>query len=155
MHAAGVVALGHFLVDDAAAGRHPLDVAGGDGAVVAHAVAVLHGAGEDVGDGFDAAMGMPGEAGQVIGGDIVAEIVEEKKGIEVGGVAEAERAAQVHARAFECGLGFDELVTGRMDMSVPFWLVEARTPARAGLSDAGECSTFGGAGKGDWEQHAG
>ena len=29
VHAAGRIALGHFLVDDAAAGRHPLHVAGG------------------------------------------------------------------------------------------------------------------------------
>ena len=112
VHAAGVVALGHFLVDDAAAGGHPLDVAGGDGAVVAHAVAVLDGAGEDVGDGFDAAMRMPGEAGEVVVGDVVAEIVEEEEGIEVGGVAEAEGAAEVDAGAFEGGLGFDESLYG-------------------------------------------
>ena len=34
MHAARDVSVRHFLVDNAAAGRHPLDVAGGDGAAV-------------------------------------------------------------------------------------------------------------------------
>ena len=116
VHAAGVVALGHFLVDDAAAGGHPLHVAGGDGAVVAHAVAVLDGSGEHVGDGLDAAMRMPGKAGEIVLGNVVAEVVEQQERVEVGGVAEAEGAAQMHAGAFERGLGLDERLTGRMDM---------------------------------------
>ena len=112
VHAAGGIALGHFLMNDAAAGGHPLHVAGGDGAAVAHAVAVLDGAGEDVGDGLDAAMRMPGEAGQVVLRDVVAEIVEQEERIEVGGVAETERAAQMDAGAFEGGLGFDQTFDG-------------------------------------------
>ena len=112
VHAARFVALGHFLVDDAAAGGHPLDVARFDGAVVADAVGVVDGAGEDVGDGFDAAMRVPGEAGEVVGGDVVAEIVEQEEGVEIGGVAEAERAAEVDAGAFHGGLGFDDFVDG-------------------------------------------
>ena len=92
-------------MDDAAARRHPLDVAGGDGAAVAHAVAVLDGSGEDVRDGLDPAMGMPGKARQVILRNVIAEVVEEEERIEVGGIAEAERAAQMHARAFERWLG--------------------------------------------------
>ena len=79
-----------------------------DGAVVAHAVAVLDGAGQHVGDGLDAAVRVPGEAGQVVLGNVVAEIVEQKEGIEIGGIAEAERAAQVHAGAFQRGFGLDE-----------------------------------------------
>jgi len=59
MHLAQMVAFGHLLVDDAAAGGHPLDVAGRDGAMVPHAVAVLHGSREDVCDRFDAAVWMP------------------------------------------------------------------------------------------------
>ena len=99
-------------MDDAAAGGHPLDVAGGDGAAVAHAVAVLHGSGEDVGDGLDAAMRMPGKAGEIVLGNVVAEVVEQQEGIEVGRVAEAEGAAQMDARAFERGLGLDEAFDG-------------------------------------------
>ena len=112
MHAARLVALGHLLVDDAAARRHPLDVAGGDGAVVAHAVAVLHGSGEDVGDGLDAAVRVPREARQIVLRNVIAEIVEEQEWVEVGGVAEAERAAQVHARAFQGRLGLDQPLNG-------------------------------------------
>ena len=99
------IALGHLLVDDAAARGHPLHVAGGDGAVVAHAVAVLDGSGEDIGDGLDPAMRVPRKAREIILGNVIAEIVEEQEGIEIGRIAEAERAAQVHARAFERGLG--------------------------------------------------
>ncbi len=95
-------------MDDAAARRHPLDVAGGDGAAVSHAVAMLHGSRENVGDGFDAAVRMPREAGQIILGNVVAEIVEQQERIEIGGVAEAECAAQMHACAFEGRLGLDE-----------------------------------------------
>ena len=100
VHAPGVVALGHFLVNDAAARGHPLDVAGGDGAVVAHAVAMLDGSGEDVGDRLDAAVRMPRKTREIIFRNVIAEIVQQKKRVEVGSVAEAERAAQVHARAF-------------------------------------------------------
>ena len=112
VHAASVVALGHFLVNDAAAGGHPLHVAGGDGALIAHAVAVFDGAGEDVSDGLDAAMRVPGEAGEVVLRDIVAEVVKEKEGIEIFGVAEAEGTAEVHAGALAGGLGFDDALDG-------------------------------------------
>ena len=36
--------------------------------------------------------------------DIVAEVVEQQKWVEIGGVPEAEGAAQMHARPFERGL---------------------------------------------------
>ena len=76
-----------------------------DGAAIAHAVAVLHGSGQHVGDRLDPAMRMPREAGQVILRNVVAEVVQQQKRVEVGGIAEAERAAQMHARAFERRLG--------------------------------------------------
>jgi hypothetical protein len=80
--------------------------------LVAHAVAVLDGSGQHVGDGLDAAVRVPGKAGQVILGNVVAEIVEQQERIEIGGVAEAECAAQMHSRAFERGLGLDEAFDG-------------------------------------------
>jgi hypothetical protein len=64
-------------------------------------VAVLDSSREDVGDGLDATMRVPREARQIVLWDIVSEIVEEKKWIEVRGVAEAECAAQMNARALE------------------------------------------------------
>ena len=81
-------------------GGHPLHVAGGDGALVAHAVAVFDGAGEHVRDGLDAAVRVPREARQVIFRDVVAEVVEQEERVEIGRIAESECAAQVHARAF-------------------------------------------------------
>ena len=88
MHAAGLISLWHFLVNDAAAGGHPLNVARVDGAAVADAVSVLDAAGEDVGNRFDPAMGMPRKPGEVVGGVVVPEVVEQKKGIEVCRLAE-------------------------------------------------------------------
>src|ERR1700688_1583438 len=95
-------------MDDAATCGHPLHVAGCDRAAIAHAVAMFNGSGENVGDGFDAAVRVPWEARQIIFGNIVAEVVEQKKGIEVRGVAEAESAAEMHACAFTCGFRFDK-----------------------------------------------
>jgi hypothetical protein len=55
---------------------------------------------------------MPGEAGQVIIRNIVAEVVEEQERIENGCIAKAERAAEMDAGAFESGFRFDELLDG-------------------------------------------
>ena len=98
MHAAGGVALGHLLMDNAAAGGHPLHIASGNGAAVAHAVAVFDGTGEDIGDGLNAAMGMPRKAGKIILGHIVAKI----------GIAKAESAPQMDACALQGGLRLDD-----------------------------------------------
>jgi hypothetical protein len=68
--------------------------------VVAHAVAVLDSPGENVGDGLDPAMRVPRKARQIIRGNVVAEVVEKEERVELGGVAETERAAQMHARTF-------------------------------------------------------
>ena len=112
VHAALRVALRHLLMQDAAAGRHPLHVAGAERAAVAEAVAVVDRAGEHVGDGLDAAMRMPREAGEVVVRVVVAEIVEQQERIELAGVAEPKRAAQLHARAFHGRLGLDDALHG-------------------------------------------
>jgi hypothetical protein len=70
-------------VDDAAAGGHPLHVARRDHAPVPHAVAVLHGPGQHVGDGLDAAVRMPGKPRQIVLRAVVAKIVEQQERIEV------------------------------------------------------------------------
>ena len=51
---------------------------------------------------------MPREARQIVLRNVIAEVVEEEERVELGCIAEAERAAQVHARAFEGRLGFDQ-----------------------------------------------
>src|SRR5215475_6710926 len=108
MHAAGLITLGHLLVDDSPAGSHPLNVARADGAPIAHTVAVFHGAGEDVGDGFYAAVRMPREPSEVILGNVVAKVVEEEKRIKVGCVAESKGSAKVHSGTFERRFGLNE-----------------------------------------------
>jgi hypothetical protein len=52
-------------------------------------------------------MGMPGKPGQVLFRDVVAEIIEKKEGIEVGGIAESESPAEVDARTLKRGLCMD------------------------------------------------
>ena len=88
-------------------GRHPLHVAGAEAAAVAEAVAVLDVAGEHVGDGLDAAVRMPREAGEIVVRVVVAEVVEQQERIELGRVAEAEGALQLDARAFDVGHGLN------------------------------------------------
>src|SRR5580698_9020399 len=112
MHAAGLIALGHFLVDDAAARGHPLDVTGSDRAVIPHAVTMLYGPCEYVGDGLDAAVRMPRKAGQVILRDVVAEVVQQQERVELRRVAEAERAPQMHPGAFPGWFGFNQTLHG-------------------------------------------
>src|SRR5438445_13773430 len=95
-----MITLGHLLMDDASACRHPLDVAGVNGAMVSHAIAVLDFSREDIGDGFDATVGMPRETRQIILGNVVAEVVQKKEWVEVRCIAETESEAQMHAGAF-------------------------------------------------------
>ncbi len=99
-HPAPVVTPRHLLVDDAAAGRHPLHVAAPDGARVPEGVPVVDLALEHVGDGLDAAMGMPGESRAVERGIVATEIVKHEEGIEKGLLAGAEGPAKMHAGAF-------------------------------------------------------
>src|SRR5882762_10837484 len=71
------------------------------GPLVSEAVTMVHRPREDVGDGFDAAMRVPGKPRQVILGVLIAKVVEQKERIEVFGVAEAECAAQPHTGALD------------------------------------------------------
>src|SRR6266851_485143 len=104
MHPPSLVAFRHLLVDDAAACRHPLHVAGCDGAAVPHAIAVFDGSGQNVGDGLDAAVRMPRKARQIILGNVIAEVIQQEERVEVLGVSEAECAAQMYSCTFESGL---------------------------------------------------
>lgn len=97
-------------MDDAAAGCHPLDVAGADDAPVAHAVAVLGRAAEHVGDRLDAPVGMPGEAGKIALRVVLAEIVEQEEGVERRHLAEAEAAMEMDPGPLEGGLADQDLL---------------------------------------------
>ena len=72
-----------------AAGGHPLHVPGGHLSRVTETVAVLDRSRQHVSDGFNPAMGMPGESGQVILRALVAKVVEQQERIELLGLAEA------------------------------------------------------------------
>src|ERR1019366_406408 len=88
---------------------HPLDVTRSHLSLVAKGVAVGHFAGENVGDGLDAAMGVPGEAGEVVRGVLIAEIIQQEERIELLGFAESEGALELYARSLDSGLGFKNL----------------------------------------------
>src|SRR6516165_1788261 len=112
MHFPLAVSLRHFLVENPPAGRHPLHVAGAKLAPVSQTVAVIDASRQHIGDRLDAAVGMPGKSGAIVFRTIVAEVVEQKEWIELGGIPESEGATQLHACAFNRGLGFDDALYG-------------------------------------------
>src|SRR4029077_21233116 len=109
VHAAVAIPLRHLLVKNAAAGGHPLHVAGDHLALVAEAVAVLDRTGEYVGDRLDPAVRMPGKSRNVIFWILIAEVVQQQERIEFLGLAETESALQFHASALECGRRLNNL----------------------------------------------
>src|SRR5713101_7586722 len=112
VHPTARVALRHFLVENPAPGGHPLHVAGAQRPLVSQAVAVVHRPGQDIGDGLDAAMRMPGEAGAIVVRAVVAKIVEQQERIELAGLSESERAVELHPGAFHGGGGRNDTLHG-------------------------------------------
>src|SRR5207247_6288815 len=96
---------------------------------------VLDGAGQDVGDGFNAAVGMPGKASEVFVRVVVAEVVEEQERVEFFRVAESEAAAQMDARAFERRTRLDDSFDGpdRHFLSIYSRAMEKTSLARLSL----------------------
>jgi hypothetical protein len=109
MHTALLIALGHFLMENATTGSHPLHIASGHFAFVAQTVGVLDRTGEHIRDRLDPAMWMPGESRQVIFRILIAEVVQQQEGIEFLRFTEAESALQFHARALDRGLRLNDL----------------------------------------------
>ncbi len=64
-------------------------------------------AGQHIGDGLDAAVGMPGEAGKIVRGVLVAKVVEQQERIELGRFAEAEGTLELNACAFDGWFGLE------------------------------------------------
>jgi len=93
------------LVNDPAACCHPLNVSGSDDAAIADTVAVLHRSSQNIGNRLNTAMRMPWKAGQIIGRNIVTEIVKQQERVIVRSIVEAERATQMHSRALQGRLG--------------------------------------------------
>src|SRR5207247_165257 len=63
---------------------------------------------QDIRDRLDPPVGVPRKAREVILRPVIAEIVEEKERVELGCVAETERASQVYTRSFDGRLGLAE-----------------------------------------------
>src|SRR5207253_918020 len=82
------------LVEDAAAGRHPLDVAGADRALVTERVSVLHLALQDDRDGFDPAVRMVRKARLVVGRLRRLEMVEEQERVQMVELPRADASTQ-------------------------------------------------------------
>src|SRR5258708_3077550 len=89
---------------------------------------MIHRAGQDVGDGLDARVRMPGKPGAVVVRAIVAKVVEQQERIELAGVAEAEGAVKLYAGAFHGRRGLDDPLhrsnghDGHLSLSVPLYL---------------------------------
>src|SRR2546423_1919432 len=88
-------------MQDAAPGRHPLDVTSAHFSAIAQAVAMFDSPGEHVGDRLNPALRMPGDACEIGIRVVVAKIVEQEKRIELRRAAEPEGALQLHARSLE------------------------------------------------------
>jgi hypothetical protein len=87
---------------------------------------VLDGAGEDIGDGLDAAMRMPGESFEIVLGILVAEVVEEEKRVKVFGLAEAEGALEADACSFKGWFGGEDFTDWAERHRVPSTAMEMR-----------------------------
>ena len=83
MHLAGGVSVWHFLVHDPAPSSHPLHVTRAQGARVAKAVTVIHGAVQHIRNGFDAAVRVPWETFFKMRRKIVSKIVKQQKWIKL------------------------------------------------------------------------
>jgi len=110
MHSALTISLGHLLMQDAAAGCHPLHITGCHLAFVTQAISVLDRACEHVSDRLDAAMRMPRESRDVVLGIVVTEIIEQKEGIELLGFAETKGSLKLYAGTLNGGRGLDDLL---------------------------------------------
>jgi hypothetical protein len=91
-------------VKDAGTGRHPLRVAVGDDTSAAVGILVFHGAVDHVGDGLEAAMGVPRSAFRLTGGVFdLSHLVEVDERVEIGEVDAAKGSPHGETFPFEAG----------------------------------------------------
>jgi len=117
MHPPLRVPLGHLLVEDSAAGGHPLHVATLQRAAIAEAVAVIDAACKNVSDRLDAAMRMPRKARAIIFRVVVAEVVEQQKRIEFFGLPKPKPRWSLTPAPSMVGWGRMISLTGRSDIA--------------------------------------
>ncbi len=104
-----VLLLGHFLVDDAAPGGHPLHAALLEIAFVTQVITVLHVPFHQVGDGLEATVRMGREAGHVVVRIVGGERVQHQERIQPHRRVVAQRALQAHAGAIGCIQGTERI----------------------------------------------
>jgi hypothetical protein len=85
-------------MDDAATGRHPLNVARTDRAMVTQAVGMIDRSCQNVSDRLDSAVWMPGKPGEVIRGNVIPEVVKKEEWVKFIRASKAERAPQMYTR---------------------------------------------------------
>ena len=90
----------NLLVDNTAAGCHPLDISRGDYPTVPQAVAMFHITLEHIGDGFDAPVRMPRKPAEVFRRFIRTKVIKQQERVELRFIAEAKYPVQVYAGSF-------------------------------------------------------
>jgi hypothetical protein len=100
MHPPPGIAVRHLLVENPAACRHPLYIAGPERPCVAKAVAMVNGPGKDVRNCLNPSMRMPWKTREVIFRILIPEIVEQQERIEIARLSEPESPAQFDAGSF-------------------------------------------------------
>jgi hypothetical protein len=94
-------ALWHFLVNDPAAGCHPLNLVRVDDSGISYTVSVLDSAVKHVRYCFYAAVGVPRKAGDVISLVIRMEVIQQQERIQFWDMLISESALQTYAGALE------------------------------------------------------
>ena len=108
----------HFLVDDAGTGGHPLYVTVAEHTTVAKRITMFDIALQDIGDGLDATMRVPGKAFQIFRRVVIPEIVHHQERIERIGIAEAKYAVEMDTCALHRRVAWLCILMGRIDMAV-------------------------------------
>ena len=93
-------------MDNAGTCCHPLHIPVREDTAIAQRICVLDLTFQDIGDGFNAAMGMPGKALCIFLRVIIAKIIHHQKRIKIRRLAKAENTVQMHPRPFHCWSGF-------------------------------------------------
>ncbi len=94
-------------MDQPTPGSHPLHATRGQQALVAVVVLVAHAPVQHVGHGLEAAMWMAGEAGQVVGGLVGAELVQQQERVQVRKLRATDHPGELDPGAVGRGLAAD------------------------------------------------
>jgi hypothetical protein len=108
VHPAFSVAFRHFLVNNSASRRHPLNVARSNLTPVADTVSMLDRTRQYISNRLDPAMWMPWKTWPILFGLVTPKIIEKQEGIEIGGISETEHSPQMHARTLHGGLSAND-----------------------------------------------